>query len=266
VIGLGEVAPDPGEIRRGRKRKVSASTTYKHSSYVIKLGHDDTKYPERPERILKLPPGGGKRPKVKTNKLKIRGNLTLVLRSTAKHGGVSDGPELLQHSVAKPDELRVPTIDTLVPEPGVLSCSKPNTARSVDVNERAPKRTSATKKKSARKRRPSVLNTLPSRSTDISQTPKDLTEGGTITEMDHGMDHSAAKVHEPHVGGRQSSPFGDVGEEVVEDEVYPYGCAPSEFPVLSSIGLEKGQRVSVLPRPPLPETPPIWAQVRRIIC
>jgi hypothetical protein len=248
---------------------VSAFGHYQHSSYVIKLGHDDTKYPERPAITLKLRPRGGKRPKVKTNTLKLGEKVTLVLRSTAQHGAVSDGPDL-QHSVAKPDEHHVAAVGSLVPEPGVLSCSNPNTTRSVDVNEHVPKTTSATSKKSARKRRPPVLNAFSS--TDLSQTPKNAAEGGTITELDHGMDHTAARVHESHVDERQSLPaftLGSVGAEparVLEDEVYPYGRAPSEYPVLSSIGLEKERRVSVLPRPPLPVTPPIWAQVRRIIC
>jgi hypothetical protein len=219
--------------------------------------------------LPKLRIRGGKCPQVKTNARKLGGKLQLVLRPTVEHGGVPDDPELLHHSVAKPNELHVAAGGSLVPEPGVLSCSNPNTTCSVGADERAPKKASKTTTKSARKRRPSALDTLPTRSTDLSQTPEKMTEGGTIIEMDHGMDRTAARVHESHVDEGRSSPafiFDNVEEDVLEDDIYPYGCMLSEYPVLSSIGLEKEQHVSLLPRPPLPVTPPIWAQVRRIIC
>jgi hypothetical protein len=52
----------------------------------------------------------------------------------------------------------------------------------------------------------------------------------------------------------------------METRMIPYDCTQSGYPGISSIALEKEHRVAVSPRPPLPITPPIWAQVRQIIC
>jgi hypothetical protein len=269
VAGLGEDASDSGEIRRGRKRKVSTLTFYELSSYVIKLGNDDAKHPGQPERteiMKKLRPRGDKHPKAKTDTRKLRGKLQRTFKPTGERSSVPDDPELLQHPTAKPNELNVAAGDSLVPEPGMLSCLDPNTTRSV---ERAPKRRSTMTTKSARKRRPTVRNTLPSCPTDPSQTPEKIIEGGTTTDLDHGMDHTAAKVHGSHIDEKQSPPAltcDNARADVLEDEVHPDGCTLSEYPVLSSIGVEKERHVGLLPRPPLPVKPPIWAQVRWIIC
>jgi hypothetical protein len=244
---------------------------YKLSSYVIKFVHDDTNDPEQPKKTLtprltlKLRPRGDNLPKAKTKPGQPRP--VRLLLGAAEHGGLPAGPELLQHSVAKPNELHVAAGGSLVPEPGTLSCSNPNATCSVGGDERAPKRASTTTKKPARKRRRSVLNTP--RRTDLSQTLEEMTEGRTITEPDPGMDHTAAIVHKSHVDGGLPLPaftFDNAGEKVLEEDVYPYDSTFSEYPVLSSIGSEKEQQVSRLPRPKLPVTPPIWAQVRRIVC
>ena len=269
TVGLGVVASGSGEIRRSRKRKVSALVFYKPSSYVIKLGNDDTKYPEPPERteiLKKLRPRADKRSKAKTtrNTRKLGGRLQRPSKPTRERtSGVRDGLKPFQHSTAKPNELNVAAGSSLVSEPGVSLCLDPNPTCSV---EPAPKRRSATTTKSARKRRPTVPSTLPSRSTDPSQIPEKIIEVGTTTDLDHGMDHTTAKVHGSHVDGRQSPPastFDKDGAKVLEDAD---GCTSSEYPILSSIRLEKERHVGLLPRPPLPLTPPIWAQVRRIIC
>ena len=267
VAGLGEVASNSGVIRRSRKRKVvSALAFYKLSSYVIKPVHDDPEQPKKKTLTpIKLPPRGGNLPKAKTKPGKARRVRLLVPKGAVEHGDVPAGPELeLQHSVAKPNELHVAAGGSLVPEHGMLSCSDPNATCSVGGDERAPKRASTTTKKPARKRRHSVLNTP--RRTDPSQTLDEMTEGLTIAEPDPGMDHTAAIVHKSHVDGRPPLPvftFDNAREEVLEEEVYPYDSTFSEYPVLSSIGSEKEQQVGRLPRPKLPVTPPIWAQVRR---
>jgi hypothetical protein len=199
-----------------------------------------------------------KRVKAKTNTRKRVKGLQRVVEATAEHGGVPDGPELLHHSVAKPNELHVASGDSLVPEPGMLSRSNPSTTCSVGAGKHAPKRSSRTTTKPARKRRSSALNT-PSRST----------EGRVITEPDQVVDHTAAGVPKSRVDGRQSLPpftFDNVGEEIPEDEVDPCDCTLSDYPVLSFVGLEEEKHVSQLLRPPLPVSPPIWAQVRRIVC
>ena len=85
---------------------------------------------------------------------------------------------------------------------------------------------------------------------------------------DQVVDHTSAGVIESRVDRRKSLPpftFDNVEEEVPEGEVDPCDCTLSDYPVLSSIGLEEGKHVGQLPRPPLPVTPPIWAQVRRIV-
>jgi hypothetical protein len=97
-----------------------------------------------------------------------------------------------------------------------------------------------------------------------------MAEGRVITEPDQVVDHTAA-VPESRVDMRRSSPpftFDNVGKDVPEDEVDPCDCTLSDYPVLLSIGLdeEKKKHVSQLPRPLLPVTPPIWAQVRGIVC
>jgi hypothetical protein len=188
-----------------------------------------------------------------------------VVEATVEHGGVPDGPEHRHHSVAEPNELHVVSGDSLVPEPGTLSGSNPNTTCSVGADEDAPKRASRTTKKPARKRRSFALNTS-SRSTDASQTLGKMAEGRVITEPDQVVDHSAAEVPESRVDRRQSLPpftFDNVGEEVPEEQVDPCDCTLSDYPVL---GFEEEKHVSQSPKPLLPVTPPIWAQVRRIIC
>ncbi|KAH9994044.1 hypothetical protein BJV77DRAFT_996606, partial [Russula vinacea] len=238
TVGLGVVASGSGEIRRSRKRK---------------LGNDDTKYPEPPERteiLKKLRPRADKRSKAKTtrNTRKLGGRLQRPSKPTRERtSGVRDGLKPFQHSTAKPNELNVAAGSSLVSEPGVSLCLDPNPTCSV---EPAPKRRSATTTKSARKRRPTVP----------------IIEVGTTTDLDHGMDHTTAKVHGSHVDGRQSPPastFDKDGAKVLEDAD---GCTSSEYPILSSIRLEKERHVGLLPRPPLPLTPPIWAQSRQEVC
>lgn len=265
AVGSGEVTSDSGDIRRGRKRKVSLLVFYKLSSYVIKLGNDDTKCPGQSDRtaiIKKLRPRGDKRSKVKANTRKLGERLQRTSKPTGERSGVPDGPKSFQHSTAKPNELNVTAGSPLVPEPEISSCLDPNPTCSV---ERAPKRGSATTTKSARKRRPTIPSTLSSRPTDPSQTRDKMIEDGTTTDLDHGIDHTAARVHGSHVDGRQSPPAftsDNARAEVSEDAD---GCTSSEYPVLSSIVMEKERHVGLLPRPPLPAAPPIWAQVRRNI-
>ncbi|KAH9998464.1 hypothetical protein BJV74DRAFT_767901 [Russula compacta] len=54
--------------------------------------------------------------------------------------------------------------------------------------------------------------------------------------------------------------------DILEDKDDLYGCTLSEYPNISSFGLEKEERVTVSPRSPLPVTPPIWAQSRQEVC
>ncbi|KAF8502150.1 hypothetical protein F5888DRAFT_1608345 [Russula emetica] len=96
-----------------------------------------------------------------------------------------------------------------------------------------------------------------------------MAEGRVITEPDQVVDHIAAGVPGSRVDRRRSLPpftFDNVGEEVPEDEVDPCDCTLGDYPVLSSIRLEEEKHVSQLPRPPLPVTPPIWAQSRQEVC
>jgi hypothetical protein len=154
---------------------------------------------------------------------------------------------------------------SLASEPGMLSCSIPESTTpsprtgSVDVNGRASKRSSVTttttkkKKKSARNRQPSALNVLSSCSGDRSQTPANTA----------GREAGAGELH---VGRENPSPtLAFDNAEVLGDEDDSYNCTQSGYPGISSIALEKEQRVAVSPRPPLPITPPIWAQVRQLI-
>ena len=210
-------------------------------------------------------PRSSKRVKAKTNTRKRVEGSRRVVEATVEHGGVPDGPEHHRHSVAEPNEVHVVSGDSLVPEPGMLLRSNPNATCSVGADERVPKKASRTTKKPARKRRSFALNTS-SRSTDASQTLGKMAERRVITEPDQVVDHTAAGVPESRVDRRQSLPpftFDNVGEEVPEEEDDPCDCTLSDYPVL---GLEEEKQVSQLPKPVLPVTPPIWAQVRRIIC
>jgi hypothetical protein len=214
--------------------------------------------------VLRPRPRGDKRVEAKTNARKRVEGLQQVVEATVEHGGVPDGPELLHHS----NELHVASGDSLVPRPSMLLCSKRNTTCNVRADEHAKKRASRTMTKPARKRRSSALNTL-SRSTNASQTPGKMADVRVITEPDQVVDHTAAGVPESRVDRRRSLPpftFDNVGEEVPEDEVDPCDCTLNDYPVVSSVGLEEEKHVNRLPRPPLPVTPPIWAQVRRIVC
>jgi len=218
--------------------------------------------------VLRPRPRGDKRVKAKTNTRKRVEGFQRVVEATVEHRDVPDGHELLHHSVAKPNGLHVASGDSLVPEPGMLSHSNPNTTCtcSVSVDEHAPKRGSRIKTKPAHKRRSSRLNTL-SCSAGASQTVGKMAEGRVVTEPDQVVDHNAAGVPESRVDRRQSPPpftFDNVGEEV-PDEADPCDCTLSDYPILSSLGLEEEKHVSKLPRPPLSVTPPIWAQVRRIV-
>ena len=214
--------------------------------------------------MIKPRPRGNKRVKAKTKTRKRVEGLQRVGEATVEHGGVPDGPKL-HHSVAEPNELHVASGDPLVPEPGMLSRSNPNITCSVGADEHAPKRAKGKTTKPARKRRSFALNTS-SRSTDASQTLGKMAEGRVITEPDQVVDHTADGVPESRVDRRQPLPpftFDNVGEEVPEDEVDSCDCTLSDYPVL---GLEEEKHVSQLPKPPLPVAPPIWAQVRRIVC
>ncbi len=269
VTGLEELPSDSGEIRRGRRRKVRPLGSYEpfFSYCVIKRKHEDGELPEPPERlklVIKPRPRGDKSPKAKRNTRKRVGELQGAVGPTVEDDGVPDPPELLRRSVSNLNGLDVASGGPLIPEPGVL----PRPTCSVDADERVPKGQGGTKTKSARKSRSSGLN-MSSRSTDASQTLGKATEGGVITEPDQVMDHAVAGVHETHADRRQSIPpytFDNVGEEVPEDEDDLYNCILSEHPIFSSIGSEKEKNVSVSSRSPLPVTPPIWAQVWRIIC
>ena len=261
-----EVVSDSVEKRRSRKRKVGPLTFYGPFSYqVINLKHDDAEYPEPQEKIKTVPklrPKSDRRVKTKTKARKRADESQRVVEATVEHGGAPNGPEL--HSVAKPNELHTASGDTLAPEPSMLSRSNPNTACSAGADEHAPKKASRTTTKRARKRRTSALNKS-SRSTDVSQTLGEMAEGRVISEPDQVMDHTAAGVTESR-DGKQSLPpftFDNAGEEVPEDEGDHCDCTLSDYPVL---GLEEEKHVSQLPKPPLPVTPPIWAQVRRIVC
>lgn len=194
--------------------------------------------------------------------------LQRVVEATVEHGGVPDRSELLHHPVAKPNKLHVASGDSLVPEPGMLLRSNSNTTYSINTNEHAPKKAIWTTKKPARKRRSSALDTL-SRSTGASRTLGEMAEGPVITESDQVVDHTAAGVPESRVDRRQSLPpftFDKAREKVPQDEVDPCDFTLSDYPVLLSIGLDEGKNVSQFPRPALPVTPPIWAQVRRFVC
>ena len=195
--------------------------------------------------MIKPRPGGDKHVEAKTNTLNRVEESQRVVEAAVEHRGVPDGPELLHHSVANT-----------------------NTTCSVDADEHTPKKASRTTKKPTRKRRSSALNTL-SRSTGASRTLGEMAEGQVITEPDQVVDHTAAGNPESRVDRRQSLPsftFDKAREEVPEDEADPCDCTLSDYPVLLSIGLDEGRHVSQLPRPALPVTPPIWAQVRRIVC
>lgn len=258
VAEPGKVASDSGVTRRSRKRKVSVLTFYMLSSYVIKLVRDDTKQPLTIK--LKIPPRHDKRLNAETNARKLGGRV--VVKPTVEHGA-SDGPEHRQRSATKSNAFPIVAGASLVPQPGILSSSNPNPTYSVGADERAPKRANP-KKKLAR----SGLNT--SRTTDLSQTLDIITEYGIITELDYGMDHTAARVHESHVDKRLPPPaftFNNAEEMDLEEEGYPYDSTLSEYPVLPSVIPDKEPRVSRLPRPKLPltVTPPIWAQVRQIV-
>jgi hypothetical protein len=209
---------------------------------------------------------GDKRVKAKMSTQKRVKGLQRVVEATVEHGGVPDRPELLHHPVAKPNELHVTSGNSLVPEPGMLSRSNPNTTYSIGADDHAQK-AARTTKKPARKRRCSALNAL-SRSTSASRTLGKTAEGLVITESDQVVDHTAAGVPESRVDRRQSLPpftFNKAGEEVPEDEVDPRDCTLSDYPVLLSVALDEEKGVTQIPRPAPPVTPPIWAQVRRIV-
>ncbi|KAI0298518.1 hypothetical protein BC826DRAFT_997790 [Russula brevipes] len=258
-----------------------------------KLGHDGTRSSGSREIKLKLRPEGDKRPR------KTRGSQR-ASKTTIEHSSGPDGPELLRRSVliqngrehaagnvsivTLPGKTRgnkqapsdligagmngpLPNVfgtasatslfpetqpfvvasdsaagASLASEPGMLSCSIPESTTqsprtcSVDVNGRASKRSSVTtttkKKKFARNRQPSALNALSSCMADRSQTPV-------------------------NTAGREAG---------AGDEDDSYDCTLSGYPGISSIALEKEQRVAMSPKPPLPITPPIWAQSRQEVC
>ena len=212
---------------------------------------------------IKIPSRSDKRLEVETDAGKHEGRIPLVVKSTVEHG---NGPEHLQRSVAKPNEFHIVAGSSLVPEPGMLSSSNLNPACSAGADERAPKRARSKKKKSARKQRPSVLDAP--RTTDPPQTLDKMTDCGIIAELDHDMDHTAAKVYESHVDGGlppHAFTFDEAGEKAREEKGFPHDSTLSEYPVHSSFVSEKEPHASRLSRPKLPVIPPIWAQVRRII-
>lgn len=265
VSRLENVASNSMEKRQSRKRKVRPLAFHDYLSYwVVKLKNDDAEQhlePQESRRIVLEPrPRDDKRVKAKTNSRKRVKGLQQVVEVTV------DGPELL-HSVARPNEPHVVSGDSLVPELGMLSRSIPNTTSLVGADPRPPERASRESTKPARKSRSSALN-ISSRSTDTSQTLGKMAEGRVIAEPDRVVDHTIARVPESRMDRRGSLPpftFDNVGEDVPEDEDELCDCTLSDYPILSSIGLEEEKHARKLPRPLLPVTPRIWAQVRRIL-
>ena len=124
-------------------------------------------------------------------------------------------------------------------------------------------------KNSARKQRLFARSSRSSSSTNRSQTPADITGGGDNAELKSNMAHIGARAYEFHLNGKGPSllfAFDNDETEVAEDEDDLYDCAPNEYLSLSSIDLDRKQHVAIRSRPPLPVTPPIWAQVRWLIC
>ncbi|KAH9961252.1 hypothetical protein BC827DRAFT_1203467 [Russula dissimulans] len=138
-----------------------------------------------------------------------------------------------------------------------------------EPNERVSKKAKMTKTESSRKqssRTSSQHNARSPRSTGKPKTPAKATEGGAIAEPSRSPVH--VEEDELNIGGVPFA-FDSAGVDVPEDEDDPYGCTLSEYPDISSVELEKlekERRVAVSPRPPLPVTPPIWAQSRQEVC
>lgn len=266
VPRLENVASNSVEKRQSKKRKVRCLAFHDYlSHWVIKLKNDDAEYLEPQESrntVLKPRPRGDKRVKAEANSRKRVKELQRVVEATG------DGPELLHHSVARPNEPYVVPGDSLVPEHGMLSRSNPNTTSLVGVDPRPPERASRKSTKPSRKSRSSALN-ISSRSADASQTLGKMAEGRVTAEPDQVVDHTVTGVPESRMDRKRSLPpftFENVGEDVPEDEDEPCDCSLSDYPIISSIGLEEKKNARQLPRPLLPVTPRIWAQVRRIFC
>lgn len=139
---------------------------------------------------------------------------------------------------------------------------------SVGDTGRAFKRANTKTKHSARKQQLFTRSLLSSRSTDRSQNPANIAGGEGNAELNSDMAHVGARAYDFHANGKNSSlpfAFDNGGSEVAEDEDDIYGCAPNEYPNISSLEFDRGQRVTIRSRPPLPVTPPIWAQVRWLI-
>ncbi len=287
-----EVSSDMGRIIRRSKRKVSLFVFLRTFPYAIKRGHHDDKSPGPRERIQ---PARGKSPIAKPNNRKL-GRFQRVPRPIVEHGDVSHAPKLFRKFTPRPNErvnaagkvpvdLRghtrrnkqaslLPKVrrsvvashvnlgDSLVPEASMLSYSIPDSTTwpqtsPVDSTERASKKANVTRTNSARRRRASAPSAP---FTDQSQAPANISGPEAIAELNT----SEISIS----GGHSSLPFAfdDVGAEAAEDEDDLYDDALNEYLDISSIGLEQEQHVAVQPRPPPPITPPIWAQVRRLIC
>lgn len=141
----------------------------------------------------------------------------------------------------------------------------------VGATGRGFKRADVKTKNSARKQRLFARSSLSSSSTDRSQTPANTTTGEGNAGLNSNTPHIGASAYKFHVNGKEKDAsllytFDNDGAEVAEDEDDLYGCAPNEYLGISSIELDQKQHVAVRPRPPLPVTPPIWAQVRWLIC
>ena len=136
---------------------------------------------------------------------------------------------------------------------------------SVHADERVSKKAKITKRESSQKRRSrtsSQHNAHSPRSIGKFKTPAIATEGGAIAELERGPVHVGDELN---IGGA-ALPFDNAGPDVPGAEDDYDGCTLSENPGISSVGLEKERRVAASSRPPPPVTPPIWAQVRRLIC
>ena len=164
-----------------------------------------------------------------------------------------------QCSIA-PSDRAAGSVSAPAPEPPSRSVSGPmRRTRPMEANGRGSKRTKVARR--------SMSSELPAHSSAMTHTPSYFASSGTTTDLDRDLAHIGAMAQECYVRGL-SAPvysFDNPAENMPEDENDPYDITmASEYPSTVHVGSEKEPEAAVFPKPLLPVTPPIWAEVGRM--
>lgn len=267
VDGAVGVTSDQREVGRGKKDRAA-------QSFKSKTGKSTRKpvglpaCPKRHQHFTNRRGDGARSTPSQLPKRKRAANPQTKLESGALPPKVTSGATVAfsdsqdRYSLAPLDRV-AGSASAPAPEPPSHSVSGPvHRTHPMEANGRGSKSTSVARR-SIQERR-STPSKLTAHSSAKTHTPSDFASSGATTELDRCLAHIGAMAQECHVRGL-SAPvysFDNAAENMPEDENDPYDITmESEYISIVHVGLEKEPEAAVFPKPLLPVTPPIWAEV-----